>query len=53
MILVAMPIWFFLLYQILVRVEANTQMWVAYWVYVPVMIMVQSISSIHKVLNDE
>ena len=33
---VAMPIWYYLLYQILVRVQATELMWFLYWVYLPV-----------------
>jgi len=31
-----MPIWFYLLYQILIRVEATELMFFLYWVYVPI-----------------
>lgn len=32
-----LPIWYFLLYQILYRIDTTTNaMWIAYWVYVPV-----------------
>jgi hypothetical protein len=33
--LLALPLWYFLLYQVLVRVDASTAMWAAFWVYVP------------------
>jgi hypothetical protein len=29
------PIWFYLLYQILLRVNASELMWFLYWAYVP------------------
>lgn len=32
---VSMPIWYYLLYQILVRVQASELMFFLYWVYVP------------------
>ena len=32
----AAPIWYWLLYQILARVNASELMWFLYWVYVPV-----------------
>lgn len=35
-ILVVMPIWYYLLYSVLVRVNASELMWFLYWVYVPV-----------------
>lgn len=33
---VTMPIWYWLIYQILVRVQASELMWFLYWIYVPV-----------------
>lgn len=35
-LLVSTPLWFWLLYQILARVNASELMWFLYWVYVPV-----------------
>lgn len=32
---VTMPIWYYLVYQILVRVDASELMWFLFWVYVP------------------
>ena len=32
---VVMPIWFYLIYQILVRVDASELMFFLFWVYVP------------------
>ena len=40
MVFCTAPIWFYLLYQILVRVEASEVMWLLYWVYVPVQFFV-------------
>ena len=34
-IFITLPIWFWLIYQILVRVDASELMWFLYWVYVP------------------
>jgi len=34
-LLIVMPIWFYLLYQILVRVNASELMFFLFWVYVP------------------
>jgi hypothetical protein len=34
-VLITQPLWFWLLYQILVRVQASELMWFLYWVYVP------------------
>lgn len=32
---VVMPLWYWLMYQILVRVDASELMWFLFWVYVP------------------
>jgi len=37
---VSLPIWLYLLYQILESVGANELMWFLYWVYVPVSLIV-------------
>lgn len=42
-VLVTLPIWFWLLYQVLVRVNASELMWFLYWVYVPSMVLVQTL----------
>lgn len=34
-ILVVLPIWYWLLYQVLERVNASELMWFLYWVYLP------------------
>ncbi len=36
---VTMPIWFYLLYQVLVRVNASELMWFLYYAYVPVVLL--------------
>ncbi len=38
-VVIALPIWFYLMYQILVRVQASELMWFLFWVYVPVTIL--------------
>jgi hypothetical protein len=38
-ICVVQPIWLYLLYQILVRVEASELMWFLYWIYLPAAIV--------------
>lgn len=35
-VIVVTPIWLYLLYQILMRVNASELMWFLYWVYIPV-----------------
>ena len=37
---ISMPIWYYLLYQILVRVQATDVMFLLFWVYVPVGILI-------------
>ncbi len=39
-IFITLPIWFWLIYQILVRVDASELMWFLYWVYVPASLLV-------------
>lgn len=39
-LLVTLPIWYYLLYQILVRVDASELMFFLYWVYLPVGIFI-------------
>lgn len=34
-LLVVVPIWYYILYQVLVRVQASELMWFLFWVYVP------------------
>lgn len=41
---ITQPIWYYLLYQVLVRVQANDLMWFLYWVYLPASILVQVIA---------
>lgn len=40
-VLVTLPIWFWLLYQVLDRVNASELMWFLYWAYVPCSLFVQ------------
>ncbi|MBX3321226.1 MAG: hypothetical protein KF890_15220 [Nitrospira sp.] len=46
---VSLPIWFYLTYQVLDRVEATELMWFLFWVYVPVTIF----TAILAVITDE
>jgi hypothetical protein len=41
-----MPIWFFLLYRILIAVNATELMWFLYWIYLPASLIVNIISQI-------
>lgn len=43
-VLICMPIWFYLIYQILVRIEASELMWFLFWIYVPASALVNIIA---------
>lgn len=43
---VSMPIWYYLLYQVLARVGATDVMWLLFWVYVPVSTIAMTIAKI-------
>lgn len=40
-LLITIPIWFYLLYKILVMVGASDLMWFLYWVYMPFTLVAQ------------
>lgn len=39
-IFITLPIWFYLLYQILVRVQASELMFFLFWIYLPATLLV-------------
>lgn len=43
---IVMPIWYYLLYQILVRVQASELMWFLYWIYLPIGLFANGIQRI-------
>lgn len=43
---VSVPIWYYLLYQVLVRVQATELMFFLFWVYVPVGILIQAVKNL-------
>lgn len=45
-----LPIWYYLVYSILVRVDASELMWFLFWVYLPVGIFC---AIMNKVLEDK
>lgn len=49
--LVQLPLWFYLLYQVLERVGATTAMWVAYWTYVPVGLLCAFLADLYERLR--
>lgn len=42
-ICITLPIWFYILYQILTAIKASELTWFLYWVYVPISLFVSSI----------
>ena len=51
--LVVLPLWYYLLYQVLDRVEANTAMWVIYWIYLPCSVASATLSELVKLVKKE
>lgn len=45
-LMITLPIWFYLLYQVLVRVNASELMFFLFWVYVPATIFVTAVAKI-------
>lgn len=45
-VFVVAPLWYWLVYQILVRVDASELMWFLFWVYVPVGLFVQIVARV-------
>jgi hypothetical protein len=43
---VVLPIWFFLLYSVLVRVDASELMWFLFWVYMPVTVFARVLADL-------
>lgn len=50
--LVTLPIWFYLLYKILIAVNASDLMWFLYWAYVPASFVAAGVGSVIKALDD-
>lgn len=48
-LLIQMPIWFWLMYQILVRVNASELMWFLYWVYVPTLFLAGFLGKLNEI----
>ena len=45
-IFITMPIWFFLLYRVLVAVNATELMWFLYWIYLPASLILNVIARV-------
>ena len=43
-VFITLPIWFYVLYQILEAIQANELTWFLYWVYVPFSILIGIVS---------
>jgi hypothetical protein len=51
--LASLPIWYFLLYEILRATQADRLEWFLFWVYVPVSFAGQGAAALFKYANDE
>ena len=51
--LVVMPIWWYLLYKILITVEATELMWFLFWIYVPVGVVIHTLTQIVRNMKDK
>ena len=45
-LLIAVPIWYYLLYKVLQAVNASEVMWLLYWIYLPVGIIAQALQKL-------
>lgn len=45
-VFIVTPIWYYLLYKILVAVQATELMWFLYWVYLPVAVLLTVIKEL-------
>lgn len=45
-LLVQMPIYFYLMYQVFLRVNATEVMWLLFWIYVPLTVVAAIIASL-------
>ena len=50
-ILIALPTWYYLLYQVLVRVQATDLMFFLFWVYAPLGLILHLLSAAIKQLE--
>ena len=46
MIFLTLPMWYWLFYQILERVEATELMWFIYWAYVPIALFLAVVKAV-------
>jgi hypothetical protein len=51
-ICISQPIWYYLLYQILVRVQASDLMFFLFWAYVPVGVLIAIVSVVMSIQKD-
>jgi hypothetical protein len=52
-VIVCTPIWYYLLYQILARVDASQAMWVCYWIYAPCGFLFAMVNAILQTATEE
>ena len=50
---IVLPLWFYLLYQILVAVNASTPMWVAYFIYLPISLFISGLGIAIKLWEEK
>jgi len=48
---VSLPIWFYLNYQVLLRVEATELMWFLFWIYIPATVFTVIVAAISEVAS--
>ena len=51
-LLISMPLWYWLVYEILVRVQATTLMWVFFWIYAPVGFLIAILKAVLEGMVD-
>lgn len=51
-VFVILPIWYYLLYKILIAINATELMWFLYWVYLPVGLLVSILQKMNEGLDE-
>lgn len=50
---VTVPIWYFLIYEVLIAVHADRLMWFLYWIYFPAGVFAALVEKISKVAEED
>lgn len=53
MLFVQLPLWFVLMYGVIEASGAPTWCWVIYWIYVPVNVVLATVSKVFEILLEE